>query len=97
MTETIQPLQDRVLVRRISEEATSKGGIIIPDSAKERPARGIIVAVGPGLSKTLLIEQMRVGDKIMFSKYAGHEIKIDDEDHLILKEDEILGIITEVK
>ncbi len=92
----IRPLHDRVLVKRINEESKSKGGIIIPDTAKEKPMEGEVVAVGSG--KVLddgKIQTMSVkkGDRILFAKYAGTEIKIDGEEHLIFGEDEILGII----
>jgi chaperonin GroES len=93
----VKPLQDRVLVKRIEEEeAKTKGGIIIPDSAKEKPQEGKVVAVGDGR----LLEngqrvplQVKPGDKILFGKYAGTEIKIDGEEHLILREDDVLAIV----
>lgn len=92
----IKPLHDKVLIQRINEEEKTKGGIIIPDSAKEKPMEGKIVAVGNG--KTLkdgkvMPLQVKVGDRILFAKYAGTEIKIDGSEHLILSEDEILGIV----
>ena len=93
---TIRPLHERVLVRRLEEEEVSKGGIIIPDSAKEKPAEGEIVAVGNG-KKTddgkLIPLDVKVGDKILFSKYSGSDIKLDGEEFLIMKEDDILAIV----
>jgi len=92
----IVPLQDRVLVRRIEEEEKTKGGIIIPDTAKEKPIEGKVVAVGKGRVKedgTVIPLDVKAGDKVLFSKYAGTEIKIEGEEHLIMREDDILGII----
>ena len=92
----IKPLQDRVIVKRIEEEETTKGGIIIPDSAKEKPQEGEIVAVGPGKvaddGKKIPLA-VKAGDRVLFGKYAGTEIKLEDEEHLIMREDDILGII----
>jgi chaperonin GroES len=91
----IRPLHERVLVRRLEEEEVSKGGIIIPDSAKEKPAEGEIVAVGTG-KKTeegkIIPLDVKVGDKILFSKYSGSDIKVDGEEFLIMKEDDILAV-----
>ncbi|NIV48873.1 MAG: co-chaperone GroES [Gammaproteobacteria bacterium] len=92
----VQPLYDRVLVKRIEEKEQSKGGIIIPDTAKEKPMEGKVIAVGAGRvskdgKRTPL--EVKVGDRILFGKYAGQEIKIDDVEHVILKEDEVLGIV----
>lgn len=92
----IKPLQDRLVVKRIEEEEKTKGGIIIPDSAKEKPQEGRVVAVGDG--KTLESGQkapltVKPGDKILFGKYSGTEIKIDGEEHLILREDDVLAIV----
>ena len=92
----IKPLQDRLVVKRIEEEEKTKGGIIIPDSAKEKPQEGRVVAVGDG--KTLDSGQkapltVKPGDKILFGKYSGTEIKIDGEEHLILREDDVLAIV----
>jgi chaperonin GroES len=92
----VRPLQDRLVVKRLPEEEVTKGGIIIPDSAKEKPVQGQVVAVGNG--KVLENGKVRAldvkpGDRVMFGKYAGSEIKIGDEEHLILREDEILGVI----
>jgi chaperonin GroES len=91
----VQPLQDRVLVKRTKEENKTAGGIIIPDSAKEKPMEGEIVAVGKGKVENGNKIEMTVkkGDKVLFSKYAGTEIKLDGNDYLILREDDILGII----
>ncbi len=92
----VKPLYDRVLVKRIEEKEQKKGSIIIPDSAKEKPMEGKVIAVGSGRvdkdgKKTKL--EVKVGDRILFGKYAGQEIKIEDTEHVILKEDEVLGII----
>ena len=92
----IKPLHDRVIVKRIEEEETTKGGIIIPDSAKEKPSEGKIVAVGNGKvledgSRQPL--EVKKGNKVLFGKYAGTEINIDGEEHLIMREDEIIAII----
>ena len=92
----IRPLQDRILVKRVEEETKTKGGIIIPDSAKEKPVEGVVVAVGKGKrgGDGKLIElDVKKGDRVLFTKYAGSEVKINDEEHLILREDDILGII----
>ena len=92
----VRPLQDRVLVKRLEEEEKTKGGIIIPDTAKEKPQEGKIIAVGKGkiLENGTKIElDVKVGDKILFSKYGGTEIKLEGEDYLIMREDDILGII----
>jgi len=92
----IRPLQDRVIVKRIEEEETTKGGIIIPDSAKEKPMEGKIVAVGAGKvledGKKIPLD-LKEGDRVLFGKYAGTEIKIDGEEHLIMREEDILGIL----
>lgn len=92
----IKPLHDRVIVKRIEEEDTTKGGIIIPDSAKEKPIEGKVLAVGQG--KTLENGQrqpleVKEGDKVLFGKYAGTDIKIDGEEHLIMREDDIIAIV----
>ena len=92
----IRPLQDRILVKRIEEEETTAGGIIIPDSAKEKPMEGKVVAVGKGkLSEDgkLMPLDLKKGDRILFSKYAGTEVKIEGEEHLIMREDDVLGVI----
>lgn len=92
----IRPLQDRVIVKRLAEEEKTKGGIIIPDTAKEKPMEGKVIAVGKGKVKedgSIIKMDVKVGDKILFSKYAGSEIKMDNEELLIMREDDILGII----
>ena len=92
----IRPLQDRVIVKRLAEEEKTKGGIIIPDTAKEKPQQGKVIAVGKGKvadDGKLIKLDVKAGDRILFSKYAGTEVKIDDEEHLIMREDDILGII----
>ncbi|MCX5798480.1 MAG: co-chaperone GroES [Proteobacteria bacterium] len=92
----IKPLQDRILIKRIEEEGKTKGGIIIPDAAKEKPQEGKVVAVGDGKmlenGKRVAV-QVKAGDKILFGKYSGTEIKIDGEEHLILREDDVLAIM----
>src|SRR5438046_6632216 len=92
MTMNITPLHDRVLVRRLEEKETAKGGIIIPDSAKEKPQEGEVVAIGAGkMEKGRRVPlDVRVGDRILFGKYTGNDIKIDDQEYLILREEEIL-------
>jgi len=92
----VKPLQDRILIKRIEEEAKTKGGIIIPDAAKEKPQEGIVVAVGDGKvldSGQRVAPQVKAGDKILFGKNSGTEIKVDGEEHLILREDDILAIM----
>ncbi|MBP8625882.1 MAG: co-chaperone GroES [Syntrophorhabdales bacterium] len=94
----IKPLQDRILVKRIEEEEKTKGGIIIPDAAKEKPQEGRVIAVGDGKvleNGTKAPLTVKVGDKILFGKYSGTEIKIDGEEHLILREDDVLAIVEE--
>ncbi len=93
----VKPLHDRVIVKRVEEEEKTKGGIIIPDTAKEKPVEGKIVAVGDGKiqedgKKTPL--EVKAGDRVLFGKYAGTEIQIDGEEHLIMKEDDIIAIIS---
>jgi chaperonin GroES len=92
----VRPLGDRVLVKPLEAEEKKKGGIIIPDTAKEKPQEGKVIAVGKGKiteqGKTIPLD-VKVGDRILFGKYSGNEIKIDDEDYLIVKEEDILGII----
>ncbi len=90
------PLQDRIIIKRLEEEEKTKGGIIIPDAAKEKPQEGRVVAVGAGKMTEKghrVTPEVKVGDKILFGKYSGTDIKIDGEDHLILREDDILAII----
>ena len=92
----IRPLQDRVIVRRVKEEEKTKGGIIIPDSAKEKPIEGMVIAVGNGKvldDGSVRKLDIKEGDKILFGKYSGTEVKIDGEEHLILREDDILGVL----
>lgn len=92
----LRPLQDRILVERVEEETTTKGGIIIPDTAKEKPAEGKVVAVGNGKvgddgKRTPL--EIKVDDRILFGKYSGTEVKIDGDEYLIMREDDVLGVI----
>jgi chaperonin GroES len=92
----IRPLQDRVIVERLAEEEKTKGGIIIPDTAKEKPMEGKVIAVGKGKTTEdgkLLKLDVKAGDVILFSKYAGTEVKIDGKEYLIMREDDILGIV----
>jgi chaperonin GroES len=92
----VRPLHDRLLVRRIEEKETAKGGIIIPDTAKEKPQEGEILAVGSGKildNGSKLAPDVKVGDKILFGKYSGTEIKIDGEEVLIVREDEVLAVL----
>jgi len=92
----LRPLQDRVIVERIAEEEKTKGGIIIPDTAKEKPQEGKIIAVGKGkLSEDgkLLPPSVKAGDKILFGKYSGTEVRLNGNDYLIMREDDILGVV----
>jgi len=92
----IRPLQDRVIVKRIAEEEKTKGGIIIPDTAKEKPQEGKVVAVGKGKANEdgkVMPLDVKVGDKILFGKYSGTEIKLNGEEHLIMREEDILGVV----
>jgi chaperonin GroES len=96
-TTTLRPLHDRVLVRRLDSEAKTAGGIIIPDTAKEKPTEGEVVAIGSGTRDedgNLHPLDVKVGDKILFGKWSGTEVKLDGEDLLIMKESDIMGIIT---
>ena len=91
----IRPLQDRILVKRVDEEETTSGGIIIPDTAKEKPQEGKVISVGPG--KTLDSGQIaepgvKAGDRILFSKYAGSDVDVDGDEHIIIREDDVLAI-----
>jgi len=92
----LRPLQDRILVQRVEEETTTKGGIIIPDTAKEKPAEGKVAAVGNGKmgedGKRVPLE-IKKGDRILFGKYSGTEVKIEGEEYLIMREDDVLGVI----
>jgi chaperonin GroES len=92
----IRPLKDRLVVKRLEEETMTRGGIIIPDSAKEKPISGLVLAVGSGKvleDGTVRSIDLKAGDKVLFGKYAGTEIKIDGEEHLILREDDVLGVV----
>jgi chaperonin GroES len=92
----VRPLNDRVLVKRLEEEEMTKGGIIIPDSAKEKPAEGEVIAVGKGKMNDKgdrIKLDIKVGDRVLFSKYGGTDVKIDGEDHLIMREDDILAVV----
>lgn len=95
-TTTLTPLHDRILVRRVEEGETVRGGIIIPDSAKEKPQEGEVIAVGKGKSNDegkVFPLDVKAGDHILFGKYSGNEIKIDNEEFLIMREEEVLGIL----
>jgi chaperonin GroES len=92
----IRPLNDRLLVKRLEEITRTAGGIIIPDSAKEKPAEGEVIAVGPGKLNDKgdrMALQVAVGDRVLFSKYGGTEVKLDGVDYLIMREDDIMGIV----
>ena len=92
----LRPLQDRILVQRVAEETTTKGGIIIPDTAKEKPAEGKVSAVGNGKvgddGKRVPLE-LKKGDRVLFGKYAGTEVKVDGDEYLIMREEDVLGVI----
>jgi chaperonin GroES len=93
---TIRPLHDRVIVKRVKEEEKSKGGIIIPDTAKEKPIEGEVLAIGSGKiadDGSVRKLDVKVGDRILFGKYSGTEVKVDGEERLILREDDILGVL----
>ena len=96
----LRPLHDRILIKRVEETETVKGGIIIPDTAKEKPQEGEVVAVGNGRKtedgKVIALD-VKVGDRVLFGKYSGNDIKIDDEEYLILREDEVLGVLEKAK
>jgi chaperonin GroES len=92
----IRPLQDRVIVKRLEEEGKTKGGIIIPDTAKEKPMEGLVISVGKGKTADdgkLIKPDVKAGDRILFGKYSGTEVKIDGDELLIMREDDILGIL----
>jgi chaperonin GroES len=92
----IRPLQDRIIVKRIEEEEKTKGGIIIPDSAKEKPMEGEVIAVGSGKvldNGTKQVPEVKTGDRVLFGKYSGTEVKIEGVEHLIMREDDILGVL----
>jgi chaperonin GroES len=92
----IRPLQDRIIVRRVKEEEKSRGGIFIPDTAKEKPTEGEVIAVGSGKvleNGTVRALDVKVGDRVLFGKYNGNEVKLDGEDRLIIREDDVLGVL----
>ena len=92
----IRPLHDRVVVRRTEEERTSPGGIVIPDTATEKPIRGEVVAVGPGKrdeNGKIITPDVKVGDKVLFGKYSGTEVKVDGEDLLVMREEDIMAVL----
>ncbi len=96
-TPKFRPLQDRILVKRLTEEEKTKGGIIIPDSAKEKPQEGEVIAIGNGKildNGTKVAIDVKVGDRVLFSKYSGSEVKIDGEEYTIMNEEHILGVVT---
>jgi chaperonin GroES len=96
MATKIRPLQDRVIVKRVKEEEKTKGGIIIPDTAKEKPIEGEVIAVGNGKfleDGKVRKPEVKVGDRVLFGKYSGTEVKLDGEEHLILREEDIVGVI----
>ncbi len=96
MAMRVRPLHDRVIVKRVEDrEQRSTGGIIIPDTAKEKPQEGLVVAVGPGRREDgkVLAPDVKKGDRVLFGKYTGSEIKLDGEEHLILREEDILGVV----
>lgn len=96
MSLNVRPLHDRLIVKRVEETETVKGGIIIPDTAKEKPQEGKVIAVGNGKKNEdgkVIPLDVKAGDRILFGKYSGTEIKVEDEEYLILREDEVLGII----
>jgi chaperonin GroES len=97
MATTIRPLHDRIIVKRLDEQEQMRGGIIIPDTAKEKPQQGEIIAAGEGKIRedgTRQALDVKMGDRVLFGKYSGSEVKIDGEEYLIMREDEILGVFT---
>ena len=97
MATTIRPLHDRVIIKRLDEQEQMRGGIIIPDTAKEKPQQGEVIAAGEGKFREDGTRQpldVKAGDRVLFGKYSGSEVKIDDEEYLIMREDEILGLFT---
>jgi chaperonin GroES len=97
MATTIRPLHDRVIIKRLDEEEQIRGGIIIPDTAKEKPQQGEVIAAGDGKFREDGTRQpldVKAGDRVLFGKYSGSEVKLDDEEYIIMREDEILGIFT---
>ncbi len=95
MAAKVKPLHDRIIVKRLDEEETTAGGIIIPDAAKEKPQEGMVVAVGSGRREDgkVVALDVKAGDKVLFGKYSGTEIELDGDEHLIMREDDILGIV----
>jgi chaperonin GroES len=96
---SLRPLHDRVLIKRVEEQETVKGGIIIPDTAKEKSQEGEVIAAGTGKrleDGTIVPLEVKTGDRILFGKYSGAEIKLEGQDYIILREDEILGILTQI-
>jgi chaperonin GroES len=96
MASKIRPLQDRIIVKRLKEEDKTKGGLYIPDTAKEKPVEGTVIAVGNGKvleDGTVRKLDIKEGDRVLFGKYSGSEVKLDGEEHLILREDDVLGVI----
>ena len=97
---TVRPLHDRIIIKRVEEKESIKGGIIIPDSAKEKPQEGLVIAVGNG-KKTeegkIIPLDVKAGDRILFGKYSGTEIKLDNQEYLILREEEVLGVLEAAK
>ena len=92
----IRPLHDRLVIKRVAEEEKTSGGLYIPDTAKEKPARGVVIAVGEGKRDDegkRIVPDVKKGDEVLFGKYAGTELKLDGEEHIVLREDEILAII----
>jgi chaperonin GroES len=92
----LRPLSDRVIVRRMEEEKTTAGGIVLPDSAKEKPVKGEILAVGEGKRSdngTVIPMSVKVGDKVLFGKYAGQEVKVDGQDVLVMREDDVIAVL----
>jgi len=97
MATMIRPLHDRVIIKRLDEEEQVRGGIIIPDTAREKPQQGEVIAVGEGKFRedgTRQSPDIKAGDRVLFGKYSGSEVKIDDQEYLIMREDEILGVFT---
>jgi chaperonin GroES len=97
---TVRPLHDRIIIKRVEEKESIKGGIIIPDSAKEKPQEGLVIAVGNGKKNEdgkVFPLDVKAGDRILFGKYSGTEIKLDNEEYLILREEEVLGILQAAK
>jgi len=97
MATTIRPLHDRIIVKRLDEQEQMRGGIIIPDTAKEKPQQGEVIAAGEGKFRddgTRQALDVKMGDRVLFGKYSGSEVKIDGEEYLIMREDEILGVFT---